>query len=65
MKSNAEKNITYFNQVDSEDDAGTDVEECMLVVTRTRDNGCFYINNNNNNKYQTTQHAQHKLFITF
>jgi len=62
------KTITYFNQIDSEDDTSTYVAECMLVSTRTRDNGCFYINNKNNNnqyKHQTTQHAQHKLLITF
>ena len=59
------KKKPYFNQVDNEDDASTDVEECMLVVTKTCDNDCFYINNNNSNnkyKYQTTQH---KLLITF
>jgi len=50
--------------VDSEDDASTNIEECVLVVTRSRDKGYFYINNNNNNKYKY-QTTQHKLLITF
>lgn len=55
----------YFNQVDSEDEASTDVEARKLVVTRTCDCYYFYIDNNNKYKHQTTQHTQHKLLLTF